>query len=69
MRHMAPERHEGRAALGFVAKRNQAAVTKRVRLDLDADDGGGDRCEHLGAGCHEQVEPEMAGAAGVLDQP
>lgn len=51
-----------------MAKCYQAAITERVLLDLDADDGCGKRCVEPGAGGHEQVEPEMASAAGVVDE-
>ncbi|MCY1287865.1 hypothetical protein D9M70_368800 [compost metagenome] len=68
MCQVTPECDEGRAAVGLVAKRDQAAIAQRIFFDLDADDGGGKGGIEFGAGGHEQVEAEMAGAAGVVDE-
>jgi hypothetical protein len=68
MRKMTPERNKGRTAFGFVAKRDQAAVSEGGLLDLDADDGRGKRRINLGAGGHEEVETKMPSAADIIDQ-
>ncbi len=68
MGKMPPECQERRATIGFMAQRDKATVSERILLDLDARDGGCKRRMDLGAGGLEEVEAEMARAAGLFDQ-